>query len=813
MKIVVPSSAVAFLLGSACGDFSPGLEVSGRVFLDRDGDGRVSPGDEPLAGGHVFYETRLAGSIDSDGRYDLSKSPAVTGPGIVWVRPPAGSADPGPFWVRVDRKHSGGVDIPVRPLSGRGTFSFVAASDTHAGIGTMDPADQVFGLVQATAIEPRPYFVAVTGDITQSNKPEQFESVLAGIGAIDVPYVAVPGNHDWYDGGASYRRVFGPPNYSFDSGGMHFIVLNDADSLEERLAFVDADLSLVSGDPGVVVLMHAPPREDVVPELEVRGVDALLTGHLHANRVMLHGNAVEYNTQPLLMGGIDLTPGGYRVFTVADGRLVSQGRTTVNWPVVRLVAPSQDQLAPACAVQLIAAIEAGVSVRAVTAQVDRGAPVPLESVGGWNYASEVLEVCDPGPHAVDVTVELADDSSQTIGETIEVGEVPEVSGLADWPMLNGDVGHTGASPTAIVPPLRTRWVSSVGGHVHGGSPVIADGRVLVSVSDFGEGQLGGVVALDAGTGSRLWEARVGSSVRNAPAVSEGVVVFLSNDGEVHALEAATGRAMWSYELAPQDEPETRSAYSSPLIADGVVYAGVQRELAALDLATGVTRWTQDPTGAWGHLASHVSPAISGNALIVSFDRGQQGLIAFDLGSGGELWRTDGGISQHMHGSPVAADDQLFVVNELTEVAALNPADGSVRWRRQLSGDAFYWSYLSAATPTYWSGMLFVGVQLGDLVALETGSGNEVWRYTGAPSMIRATHYHGQVPAFPAAPAVTPGALWTGSPDGVLRALDPATGALLWSYELGVPITASPAPAGKVLVVASYDGTVRALSAE
>ena len=43
-------------------------------------------------------------------------------------------------------------------------------------------------------------------------------------------------------------------------------------------------------------------------------------------------------------------------------------------------------------------------------------------------------------------------------------------------------------------------------------------------------------------------------------------------------------------------------------------------------------------------------------------------------------------------------------------------------------------------------------------------------------------------------------------------LDPATGATRWSLDLGVPGNGGIAPAGDTLVIATYDGTVRAMVA-
>src|SRR5262245_17893000 len=278
--------------------------VGGTVFVDRDGNGILSSSDEVFTDGFVFWETSQDAPIDELGTYSLS---APDQGGIVWVLARSG-LDPGPFWADVPAGGDRTVDIPVRPLSVLGDLHFVIASDTHAGIAGMPASDQAFVLHQATQIEPRPHFIAITGDITQSNMPDQFATVLDAVAGIDTPYVPVPGNHDWYDGGAAYRRYFGPPTYAFNAGGVHFIVLNDADCMVARVRFVERDLSLVRQGATIVALMHAPPRDELVQWLADHGVQALFTGHMHSNRVLLHDALVEYNTEPLAMGGMDLTP-------------------------------------------------------------------------------------------------------------------------------------------------------------------------------------------------------------------------------------------------------------------------------------------------------------------------------------------------------------------------------------------------------------------------------------------------------------------------------------------------------------------------
>ena len=96
------------------------------------------------------------------------------------------------------------------------------------------------------------------------------------------------------------------------------------------------------------------------------------------------------------------------------------------------------------------------------------------------------------------------------------------------------------------------------------SPTVADGKVFV-------GQGGGyprtqICALDAATGTSIWNYTTGSSVNSSPAVADGKVYAGSYDGKVYCLNAATGALIWSYTTGS-------AVYSSPAIANGVVYIG------------------------------------------------------------------------------------------------------------------------------------------------------------------------------------------------------------------------------------------------
>ncbi len=135
-------------------------------------------------------------------------------------------------------------------------------------------------------------------------------------------------------------------------------------------------------------------------------------------------------------------------------------------------------------------------------------------------------------------------------------------------------------------------------------------------------------------------------------------------------------------------------------------------------------------------------------------------------------------------------------------------DGALHCVDAASGDA----YFSTATPTVGDGQLFIGTQRGTLLALDINTGITQWVHHGDDSLIRVTHYHGRMPAFSAAPTSTPGRVWLPSTDGTVRVLDSSTGLELWRTSTGVPTTSSAVLAGDCLYIATFDGTIRAMSA-
>jgi uncharacterized protein (TIGR03382 family) len=759
-----------------------------------------------VAGAVVAFGVRQFATTDASGGFVLDVPAGATG--IVWVRVPDGFV-PGPVWAPVDGSRPDlGLDLALHRLAAphRGPITFVVAADTH-----MDPAqpfadDLTQAAIDATALDPAPAFFTILGDITQSNRAEQFALVdrsLAGLGA---PYVPVPGNHDWYDGGAAWFAHYGPDNYSFDIDSTHFVVWNMSMSEDDIRTYLGAELSHVAEGMAIVAMTHAPPSEAVTDVLRSLGVDYVLTGHTHSNRVVDHDGVIELNTEPMLMGGLDFTPAGYRVMTIDRGALGTYHRTVVDGPLLEVVSPGRGQCVPTTGGSVIAAAEYDAGDPAVTARVDCATPIALRYAGGWSWQAE-LPAMAPGPHTLTLAARAGRAASSVGFEVCDATSPPPAGG--DWPQLGGGPEHAGARAEELAPPLVARWAAAIGGHALQAAPAIAGGTVYATATDQGDGNTGGVVAIDLATGAIKWRTATPLQVRGGPAVTGNTVAVAQLDGTVLGLEAATGAIRWRSELGAGLTPGTWAIFAPPAADAGDILVGNQRRLAAISAAEGAMVWSAVPIPRGQDFEGQSAIAVGDGVAIGVFDRALGGLGAWDRATGAQLWRVDSLLTTAINASPVVSDGLVYVVNGIDEVFALEVATGARRWQVKLDPAGFDWGNATVGTPAISGRTLVVPTLYRDLVALDATTGFELWRHAGTPGPLRTTHYRGVGEAgFEASPVITGDIVWAADTSGRLSALDIMTGEELWHTALGAPVLAGLAVSGDWLVVASFDGTVR-----
>lgn len=150
-----------------------------------------------------------------------------------------------------------------------------------------------------------------------------------------------------------------------------------------------------------------------------------------------------------------------------------------------------------------------------------------------------------------------------------------------------------------------------------------------------------------------------------------------------------------------------------------------------------------------------------------------GLVtAVDLGTGRKLWERDTRPTEErdgaLGGGLAAAGGTLYVVTGLAEALALDPGDGSVRWRAALPAPA-------RGAPTVADGRILVPTVENQLLALSVENGSRLWVYRGQPTVTATL-------GLPA-PAVEGEVVVAGFASGELAAIRAGDGRPIWSETL------------------------------
>ena len=151
-------------------------------------------------------------------------------------------------------------------------------------------------------------------------------------------------------------------------------------------------------------------------------------------------------------------------------------------------------------------------------------------------------------------------------------------------------------------------------------------------------------------------------------------------------------------------------------------------------------------------------------------------------------------------SPVASDDLIFAAHE-DDLFALESGSLAEQWafpsdEIDVDVDALY------GTPAMLGDTLFVPTYEGTLYAIDASSfGQLLWRFETDGPLIGGV-------------VVAEGAIYFGSDDGNVYALDPETGRSIWRapFETGDGVWSTPALEGDVVYVTSLDGDLYALDA-
>ena len=167
-------------------------------------------------------------------------------------------------------------------------------------------------------------------------------------------------------------------------------------------------------------------------------------------------------------------------------------------------------------------------------------------------------------------------------------------------------------------------------------------------------------------------------------------------------------------------------------------------------------------------------------------------------------------------SPVIANGSVYVGSTDGYLYAVDVDSGRLKWKFETKARV-------VSSPAVAGGLVYFSSYDGWFYAVNAADGKPKWKFNnGAERRYAAKHIHGALPAgetmpdpfdcYLSSPAVWNGAVYFGSGDGNIYALNAGTGELKWKFHTGDVVHASPAISGGTLFVGSWDSYFYAIDA-
>jgi polyvinyl alcohol dehydrogenase (cytochrome) len=363
---------------------------------------------------------------------------------------------------------------------------------------------------------------------------------------------------------------------------------------------------------------------------------------------------------------------------------------------------------------------------------------------------------------------------------------PSPGAAADWPMFGRDASNSAnqSSETAIttssVSSLSTKWIFPTQGDVSARAAVV---NGVVYFPDWG----GYLHAVKASTGAAVWSKPLSAfglpsptHARSTPAVVNGTLYIGTQEGAwLLAIDAATGNLIWKTQLESPANDLFAVITTSPVVFGGTVFTGVasaeeavaanpsypcckaRGSVVAVNANTGVIKWqtyTVPPGysggGVWGS-----NPVVDGGTVFVGTGNNYSHPKADAASS----------IPGTSYGACIAAGGTAASCNAadnyVDTMLALDVGNGKIRWARKL----VTWNQFGVTNGSDdWNVACFVP----PLTNCPSNAGPD-YDFASAPNLITYQTNNG--------PETILGA---GQKSGIYYALDPRTGATLWQTQVG-----------------------------
>lgn len=421
------------------------------------------------------------------------------------------------------------------------------------------------------------------------------------------------------------------------------------------------------------------------------------------------------------------------------------------------------------------------------------------------FGNDDQEAAEAADRAGRIAMVLGDEALTADPELAAVPIVlPVAETLNEWP-------ESGSRPSKVVghvlagEALEIAWSRNVGTGSNRASaltspPVANANHIYVLDADQR------VHALDLQTGSPVWDYRIRSSnerdrvsIGGGLAISGDKLVVSSGFGSVTALDAETGRLIWTRET---EAPMT----GSPTIKDGRIFVtSNNNEVLAMSLEDGQVQWTDQAIAEPARVLGSPSPAAVEDIVVVPYSSGE--VIAYLASNGRRLWSdalsrpgrfTPISAINDIAARPVLAGGLVIVANQSGVTAGIEGRSGNRIWAQAIG---------STQAPALAGDYIFIAGTDATLAALDAGTGRVFW----ATQMVPYRNMEDQKGRLSySGPIVAGGRVLVVSSQGDLVAFDPQTGQPVDRIDLRERVYLEPIAVGEHLFVLTDEARLIAI---
>ena len=789
--------------------------VRGVAFLDANGNGKQDANEDGLPNITVSDCQRLK-RTDPNGEFSfVLKFDDKPHHRFITLTRPNGYRLTGSFYVRIGydeelTEYSVGFGLQLDPKANKKEFWFISSSDSQfTAHHQMLPTAKDYA--QITSAPGDPAFLVTAGDLTMNGSQFEWDMYDYIRRSSKIPVYEGFGGHD---GNCldprctvSFEQRIGPPYYSWNYGGVHFIQLVTETSYLQTPArsrqedWITADLnSLPQGTP-VIAVSHYPLDPAWFDQRKEEGVNVIaqIGAHYHVVHAGSRQGVPVMNSAPARGNDWGAYSRTYRwTYVDEEHNVSSQLRVAGQYKRLQLLAPGKHTY-PSRQPLVVLAYDSALLVEDVvctwTSPSGKTIQEPLNQQGDWawhgsfNPTEHGVWQCDLV--AIDVTGKKWNRSHTITVDNIEINK-PNVEGEIPWVLGGSPVRQLESGPSL---PLMPLWVRHTGSrHVLHNSPVTAGGRVYVSVGNPNAHAPGaGILCLDAKTGDPVWKVPSPlGDIRGAVTVHGGVVYTITAEGWVAAYDAQNGATKWVTQInSDYKDGRPLAINNTPPVPTpaGLLVSDWTRMQYLLDYATGKQIRSLD-----SNVGSYAAFAAASSDRMFTVARGVG--ASLDLATGETIWKyTENSRSTS---APLLHGDKLYFTSS-----------GGICARRQENGELVWQTpYANAGyqnpIPVVWDDKLLVnGVNFR---SLDLATGKVLWQVDCGREADRFLRSRRQVIGGSSTPLIAGDYAFFGHDDTSIRAVD-RQGHVQWEYRLGTPIKTAPTACGNLVFVHDFAGNL------